>query len=154
MIKHRAEFKFTLLLAVFAVFLGCDTANRVFLKSKKAVEEMLPGAGKKTDYTRDLDLAKSILRPKPVDISLKKDPFRPLAAKLGFSQGAVLSESPDLVLTGILASEEEPLALISGLKQSFCCAENDSVGDWTVKSIEKDRVILEKKGKSITLKLE
>ena len=126
---------------------GCDTIMKVISPPKKAMKKKV---AKKVPYIQDISLAESIMRAPAIDISLSRDPFRPLAKNLRTFQETEQTQEKTIILTGIYNSNP-PVALIETSQKTYVVQEQEYVEDFLVKKIMDNKVLLEKNGESMTL---
>ena len=130
---------------------GCDT--RPGKKGAARVRSGAAGRLSRSD-TRDLSLAESILSYKIGEVSFERDPFQRAGVFIADEEvAAPVTEPLDLELKGILFSDIDPRAWITGKDEMFIVKENDLIGRIKIKKIDKDRVLLEVNGNIVTLKV-
>ena len=139
-------------LAILFAFSGCKDIGRFLPFSKRKLAFLFPKK-KETPAIQDLNLAEAIIWSEPVKISLERDPFRPLIGKFFEAEEIAIEEELDLKLVGIFFSTT-PLALIKAPQQTYIVRVKDKIGKVEVEKIDKDKVVLNKRGKKIILKME
>lgn len=108
------------------------------------------------DEAKDIDLAESILKPRPYQFTLPRDPFKPLFGKLSLMSVEEQGEEapPQFKVTGILIKKDSPLALLDvPSKGTFLVREGAKLDNYTVKKIESKKIILEKSDKTFVLQI-
>ena len=142
-----------ILLSVFLVTsgLGCkkiESLQKALLKPQK--EE--PGI----EPVENTDLAQAILWPKPYPFKLRRDPFSPLLGKeaLPSPDKAQIGEESKIKVIGIAIKQDNPVAIVQLPEGAFIFRQGDKVGQYTLKSIEPKRLILEDEKTNKTLILE
>lgn len=82
--------------------------------------------------------------------AFSRDPFMPLIDPHGRILITREIDVEGMSLEGIIYSEENPAVVING----EILRENETIGDYLVLEIERERVVLKKDGKEYELKLE
>lgn len=143
-------FIFFLISAIILSVSGCKGV-------KKLKEALLPSPDKKQIIkpVESVELAQAIIWPKPYHFTFKHDPFRPLAGKesLISDEKIGLGDITAVRISGIVAKQARPIALLELPEGTNIFYEGDKLGKYTVKKIEPRRVILEAEGKAFMLEM-
>lgn len=143
--------RYLLILAVLVLFsCGC----------KRIKKEMVSlGLAKKPEpkvqQVESVELAEAILRPKPFQWTISRDPFKPLVGKaslLGNEDIELLSEN-DIEVVGILKGEDKSVVLLELPVGMGVFREGDKIDKYILKKIDSQRIILEAGGKDLILEL-
>jgi type II secretory pathway component PulC len=134
---------------------GCKIAQKCLLKIKPVSAQEKPGSAIKK--VESVDLAESILKPRPYQFTLPRDPFKPLFGKLSLlspQEERDQEKPPQFKVMGILIKEGAPLALLEVPSEgTLLLREGGKIGKYTVKKIEPKQVIFEKGDKSFILQI-
>ncbi|MDD5449490.1 MAG: hypothetical protein PHO42_02705 [Candidatus Omnitrophica bacterium] len=105
----------------------------------------------------NVDLAKAILKPKPYQVALPRDPFKPLYGKSSLLplEEQETETMPDFKVVGIMSKEGAPLAILETPPKgnTVLLREGTKIEKYTVKKIEPKKVILEKGDKTFILQI-
>lgn len=138
-----------ILIIVAILGLGCSSKQMTALKDKLVQpQEEKPVTIKPLE---DVELAQTILMPRPYELSLSRDPFKPLVGKQAAGQEAATEQ--DISLIGILSRQQQSVALLEVAGETNLFRVSDKVGKYTIKAIEAQRVLLEKDGHTHILEL-
>jgi hypothetical protein len=133
-------FIFFLISAIILSVSGCKSV-------KKLKEALLPSSDKKQIIkpVESVELAQAIIWPKPYHFTFKRDPFRPLTGKesLISDEKIGLGDITAVRISGIVAKQGKPVALLELPEGTNIFYEGDKLGKYTVKKIEPRRIILE-----------
>ena len=100
------------------------------------------------------ELAQVILKPKPLDIQVPRDPFRPLFSQVG-SDGSVRSPiagEMDIAYVGVIKIGEEYFALLRYGDKKGVFKLNDQINSLKITEIREDYVMLQHDQQSIKIK--
>ncbi len=133
---------------VFIIFfmISCAEVKRKIVQKSTSKEE------KETLEIKNVELAKAILWPQPVEFKIKRDPFEPLLWK-GVQKEIKINPKFDLRLIGTLSLGEEVFALVEMPNKIGVFKKGESIGEYKVKDIKIKKVILEKNGETVILKI-
>src|SRR4030095_8337078 len=143
----------TILILVLATS-GCEQIEpqaRALLKKKKSVtvQEQAP----LVSMMDDTRLAKLILKPKPYELKVTRDPFKPLIERSDKSGGQLPAGNADLYKVeqdkvskmrylGVFKIGDQYSALIRTEKKKSVFKINDDIEGFTVMEIHEDHIIL------------
>lgn len=128
---------------------GCKQIKKVILIEQPKEEKAT------IKPVESLELAEAIVRPKPYEFKLPRDPFRPLVGKWSLisEEDLEITSESQIKIIGILNKEKIPLALLEVLGTTSIFREGDKIGEYTLKKIESKKIILEKKNKISVLEI-
>ena len=141
--------KFGIIVFLLIFSLGCKDVKKIALSNilnKKPQLKIVEGI-------ENVGLAEAILLPQPSPINISRDPFMPLTDKgflLNSEEIKQLGEG-DIHIVGILQTEDKSAALLEFKGETGLFREGDTLGNYTLRKIGPQGVVLESDGKEITL---
>lgn len=143
---------------IIALFLLTGCSNGGTLSSKGRAETVTDAVV----VVDNLELAKSILKPKKSDLDVSRDPFKPLVVKTTEMKvdAVTVPEVPDIDVMSIesmkylgrVRSDDENAAFLKSNKDKGLYRVDDRIKDFVVREILDDKVIFSNGKREITLR--
>jgi hypothetical protein len=152
----KKSYIFIFLMIALFFLTGCGNGSTL---SSKGREENVKDAIAVVD---NLELAKSILKPKKSDLDVSRDPFKPLVVKTTEKKvdAVIVPEVPDIDVMSIesmkylgrVRSDDENAAFLKSNKDKGLYRVDDRIKDFVVREILDDKVIFSNGKREITLR--
>jgi len=147
----RSKPELIILVCLILVFSsGCDLFKKKRPNPYAQTEQSLP-------QVKDMDIAYDLIKPHVYNVTVARDPFKPVIEQKNSFQvkGEKNSEFlTDLKLLGIVTLGSEKRALLRTGAKTGTYSSGENIFGYTLETIEADRVVLVKEDKKIELILE